>query len=326
MASPVERIRLFLGSQVKSSPILVTGMPRSGTTWVGSILATSDRLVRINEPLNPEHPPGLRPGILDAAVSHRFHYVSSKDDSAFRPAFEDLAALKFHAMAELRMNHRPYDVLRCAYDSARFTRGRMTRRAALIVDPFAVFSVEWFKRTLHSRIVVVVRRPEAVVSSRLRLGWSFDPRDLLAQPALREDIIDPIEKEHPEIWSDRGDMIARGSVLWNVVHLHIASRLRAGVDMLVVRHEDLSTDPRSTFGALFGQLDLGFDRAAERAVKRSTRASNPARTSVKRPHVTQLDSLQNLSAWKERLSEADIRRIRKICRAGAATFYPEFNW
>src|SRR5436309_312642 len=50
---------------MNSSPILVTGMPRSATSWVGKMLDASGEVVYINEPLNPEHPPGRTPGVRD---------------------------------------------------------------------------------------------------------------------------------------------------------------------------------------------------------------------------------------------------------------------
>jgi len=34
-------------------PVLVTGSMRSGTTFVGNVLAASDRLFYLHEPLNP---------------------------------------------------------------------------------------------------------------------------------------------------------------------------------------------------------------------------------------------------------------------------------
>jgi hypothetical protein len=43
-------------------PILVTGMPRTATSWVGKMLEASGALVDVNEPLNPQHPPGRSPG------------------------------------------------------------------------------------------------------------------------------------------------------------------------------------------------------------------------------------------------------------------------
>lgn len=48
------------------SPILVTGAHRSGTTWVGKMLAANRRVAYISEPLNVFH----RPGVFSAPVSH----------------------------------------------------------------------------------------------------------------------------------------------------------------------------------------------------------------------------------------------------------------
>ena len=48
------------------APLLVTGMPRTATSWVGKMLEASGALVYVNEPLNPQHPPGRSPGVLRA--------------------------------------------------------------------------------------------------------------------------------------------------------------------------------------------------------------------------------------------------------------------
>src|SRR5438874_1277699 len=59
-------------------PILVTGMPRSGTSWISKMLEAGGGLVHINEPLNPQHPPGLSPGVLGViVVRHPAAVVSS---------------------------------------------------------------------------------------------------------------------------------------------------------------------------------------------------------------------------------------------------------
>ena len=40
-------------------PILVTGAPRSGSTWVGNVLALDKRTGYVHEPFNKWCPPGL---------------------------------------------------------------------------------------------------------------------------------------------------------------------------------------------------------------------------------------------------------------------------
>lgn len=39
------------------------------------MLAAGGELVYVNEPLNPQHPPGRCPGVLNAHVTHRFQYI-----------------------------------------------------------------------------------------------------------------------------------------------------------------------------------------------------------------------------------------------------------
>ena len=95
-------------------PLLVTGMPRTATSWVGKMLEASGALVYVNEPMNPQHPPGRSPGVLRAEVGHAFQYISEDNEREWLPAFRDTVRLRFHPLAELRRNHRPYDLARTA--------------------------------------------------------------------------------------------------------------------------------------------------------------------------------------------------------------------
>ena len=88
-------------------PLLVTGMPRTATSWVGKMLEASGALVYVNEPLNPQHPPGRSPGVLRADVEHAFQYISEENERVWLPAFRDTVRLRFHPLAEVRRNHAP---------------------------------------------------------------------------------------------------------------------------------------------------------------------------------------------------------------------------
>ena len=61
-------------------PILVTGIPRSGTSWVGKMLDAGGEVVYINEPLSDHRPPGRSPGVLAAPDHHRFQYISEANE------------------------------------------------------------------------------------------------------------------------------------------------------------------------------------------------------------------------------------------------------
>jgi Sulfotransferase domain len=304
-------------------PILVTGMPRSGTTWVATMLAATRRVTYINEPLNPQHPPGRSPGVLNIRVVDRFEYICDANGETYADAYADLLALRYRLGVELRTNHTPADVARAVRTAGRFARGRVTSRRPLIADPFAVLSTRWFARRLGCRVVVVVRRPEAVVSSRKRLGWVFDPRALRSQAPLEAELLGPLERDHPGLLDARDGLVDQGAQLWAVLHLAIARIRREAPEVLVVRHEDLSRDPVAGFRALAQELGLPFAPSMERAVLRSTAAGNPSELAAGDPHRTRLNSVANLDNWRSRLSAAEIERIRRITAAAAQPFYAD---
>ena len=68
-----------------TQPILVSGAHRSGTTWVGRMLA-SPQVAYISEPLNVWH----RPGVLSARVKNWYQYICDENETDYLAAFEEL--------------------------------------------------------------------------------------------------------------------------------------------------------------------------------------------------------------------------------------------
>ena len=68
------------------TPILVTGMHRSGTTWVGKMLAADACTAYVSEPLNVLH----RPGIFRSQVRHWYQYICEDNEHEYLPAVQDL--------------------------------------------------------------------------------------------------------------------------------------------------------------------------------------------------------------------------------------------
>jgi hypothetical protein len=168
-------------------PILVTGMPRSGTTWVGRMLTASGEVGYINEPLNRS----ASPGTFRISVDHWYPYVTAENEERLLPRLEEALHFKYHLARELKQCRTRTDLHHTLKTWAGFVRSR--KRRPLVKEPHAVFSVDWFTRRLGSDVVVTVRQPLAVVSSWKRLDWSFDFADLLEQPALMRDWLAPFE-------------------------------------------------------------------------------------------------------------------------------------
>src|SRR4051812_35836996 len=84
--------------------ILVTGSHRSGTGWVGQVLAASPEAVGyVWEPFSILH----RPGTCAVRFEHWFPYVCEENEGAVRGAVTDMLRWRYAAGAELRSLRSP---------------------------------------------------------------------------------------------------------------------------------------------------------------------------------------------------------------------------
>src|SRR5690348_14080455 len=68
------------GARMKT-PILLTGMHRSGGSWVAKMIEGGGGVVHVNEPFNRRHPPGLTPGILHVPPPLAYQHVGPHDEA-----------------------------------------------------------------------------------------------------------------------------------------------------------------------------------------------------------------------------------------------------
>jgi Sulfotransferase domain len=301
-------------------PILVTGMPRSGTTWVGRVLCAGNGAGYLNEPFNL----ATSPGTIRVPVDHWYPYVTAENESAIVGAFEPLLRFEYPLGRELRRCRRYIELLHTLRMWRSFVRGR--GRRPLVKEPHAVFSAEWFARRLGSDVVVTVRHPAAVVSSWKRLAWDFDFTNLLTQPALVRELLGPFRATMERALEPSLDLVDRVALLWHVVYRTVADYRNRFPGFHIVRQEDLSRKPAEGYRALYAALGLPLTRDAEIAIAAASSADNLKETTVEKPHETRLDSRANLTSWKRRLSDDEVDRIRNVTEETAALFYGGDEW
>jgi hypothetical protein len=309
-------------SPISASPILVTGAHRSGTTWVGKMLAAGGQAAYISEPLNVLH----RPGLLRSEVNHWYTYICVENEGEYLPAFQGALSYRYHLWAALKSLRSRRDVLRMGRNAAIYTLGRLRGQRPLLKDPFAVFSIPWFIERLGCQVVVTVRHPAAFASSLKRLGWPFNFADLLAQPLLMRDLLGPYRPEMEEILATPDDVIAQASLLWRLVYQAVARYCEQYPGIQLAYHEAFSLHPVDSFRDLYAALGMDFNRRAEKAVLTSSSADNPKEAAQKQVHVVRLDSAANLNNWKHRLTPEEIARVRQLSAEVAAGYYPDEDW
>jgi hypothetical protein len=305
---------------MKNKHLLVTGIHRSGTTWVGRMLAAVGNTTYVNEPLSLLH----RPGVLHLNIKHWYAYIIQENEAEILPAFNDLLNLRYFLFDEIRSIRSRKDVLRMGRDFSSFWKGRIGGSRVLLKDPFASFSIPWFADRLNCQVVITIRHPAGFASSLKRLNWPFQIEDLLAQSLLMRDYLEPYRVEMESILRD--DVIGRACLLWKVLYGTIHQTLQQRPDLIAVRHEDLSRDPVNGFRDLYKKLDFTFTPKVEDAILNSSSSENPTELSKQKTHSVKLDSRANLDNWKKRLSTAEITRIRKMTEDVSHLFYSDNEW
>ncbi|HJR18024.1 MAG TPA: sulfotransferase, partial [Gemmatimonadales bacterium] len=195
-----------------TQPILVTGMPRSGTTWVSRMLDASGQVGYLNEPFNL----AMSPGTFRIPVDHWYTHITDENEARVLPALHDALAFKYPLARELGRCRSRADLHRTLKGWRTFLRHR--NRRPVIKEPHAVFSAAWFACRLSSNVVITVRHPAAVVSSWKRLGWDFDFTNLLEQPLLMRDWLEPFRPDMEAALSSEKDLVDRVALFWSIIY------------------------------------------------------------------------------------------------------------
>ena len=310
--------------------LLVTGLPRSGTSWVGKMLEASGEVVYVNEPMNPQHPPGHSPGVLDAQVRRQFQYIDRADDAEWRRAFGRTLALEYQFRAELRQNHSLYDLARMAKYGRSFTAGRLRGRRAMLDDPFAVLSTGWLVEEMDVSAVVLVRDPVAFVGSWRALGWQMHFHELLEQPALVRDHLSPyVGRMRALVGSD--DWLARTCLLWEMTYDVVDRAFRPLPGVHVVAYEDLVRQPLEAFADLYGRFGLTWSEEAAGRVREATTERPGAeqgshrwslRGGLSRTAFRPMGASTALSTYRSRLTADEVERVRDLTADVAGRILP----
>jgi len=302
------------------NPILVTGAHRSGTTWVGKMLAADQNTAYISEPLNVLH----RRGVYRADVKHWYEYITAENEEKYLPAFRELLNFRYHLFAEIGSIRSQKDFMRMGRDLSIFANGKLRGQRALLKDPFAVFSTPWFAQKLNCKVVITIRHPGGFASSLKRLNWNFDFRDLLDQPMLMRDHLEADRADMESMPAD--DIVGQSALLWRMIYRTVHATRELIPTIEVVRHEDLSLDPVAGYKSLYDSLGLTFDEKVRDTILNSSSSENPTELSKKKVHSVKLDSRANMSNWKKRLTPEEITRIRKLTEDVSHLFYSDTEW
>ena len=197
------------------NPILVTGSHRSGTTWVGTMLAVSPPVLYVPEIFNVDHGIWRDRGIF----RYWFTYINGENQHEFRDAIANILCVNYglrHIIGLATPEGR--DDIKGLLGRLKFASKLLKSlryRRPLLKDPIALCSAEWLAREFGMDIIVLIRHPCAFVLSILRSNWRFNFDKFLNQRGLMENYLYQFEKQ---LYQKPKDLIEEADLLWKCLH------------------------------------------------------------------------------------------------------------
>ena len=313
---------LAVNDVVPNKPILVTGSHRSGTTWVGRIIAASPSVGYIHEPFHIGHDVGM----CGARFPHWFTYISERNEKDAYEPMKKTISFRYNLTAGLKGARTSRAVGRTLVTYVEFFKYRMMRARPLLKDPIAILSAEWLATRFDMNVVVLIRHPAAFVCSIKTKGWSHPFSHFREQPFLIEDHFSPFKEEINSFADRRVDPIDQAALLWKLIHYMILKYRTNHPSWIFIRHEDLSSDPLGGFKALLDKLNVVFSQPVANAIVASTSTTSQRGLLSRRGDSIHRKGTAHLHAWRGQLTTSEIDRVRSVVNDVSKEFYSDQEW
>ena len=261
--------------------LIIAGTARSGTTWLADIVASQVSCRMMFEPFNSNL-------VKDYENFNYFQYM--------RPGEENRALASFTEKILTGAIRDPWIDKQVEHIFPEY-RLIKTIRANLLL--------KWLKTSFPQvSVVLIIRHPCAVVSSRMKLAWWAD-RDiapLLSQPKLITDYLtDKIEF----IESVRTEE-EKHAIIWCVNTLVPLKQFQAG-SLPIIFYENLCMQPEIELPKVFSAFRIKFQKSAYKAARR------PSTTSLSSSAI--LTGSDLVTHWQTQLSDQQVKNILKVVDA-----------
>lgn len=292
--------------------VLIAGVPRSGTTWIGRALGHTAHATYVNEPDGFRDPfaftvmlrlgenPVLEPGepapdlerlwagalaggrpagsLRDRFARSRYERTPLEDRRAARARGHATGPLRLVTLAAVPRVPEP------------------DARHVVVKSVQSALALEWIAQRFSPRVLVVERNPLNVLASWVELDYARSPRErdsIEAYARRRWDLAPPAPgAPHLEVQAFSYGVLS--SALRDATIRH--------PEWTRTSHEHLCTDTEARFAALAAELGLEWNDTAAGFVRDSDREGTPYRT-LRRTE-------EQPNRWRDRLDDAQVETIR----------------
>lgn len=296
-------------------PILISGCPRSGTTFCGNIVSKAPEIFEIYEPFNHDFTYHLD-------LPTKFFRVTAENEAEYKPRIDRLLALSSPAQ---RWRHLPRGAVERLISKKDMTAALSLKKLAQdrdsflhatrisIKDPIAFFSADWLARTYGARVVIMCRHPGGVVSSFLNLGWESETKYIVDHPLPLSD--GRFDKEIAAWRRNPDDAVGAVILQWKLFTQASLDWHKMHPDWFFCLHDQLCDHPVDLFRAIFKSVDLPFSPKIEAQIRADTGASNIIDPAQHTQHNLRRQSAELKDQWRKRLDPDIANRIVKETEA-----------
>lgn len=307
----------------RPKPILITGSNRSGSTWVGQVLARAPKVRHTHEPFSPE----TAEREFGWKLPRWFLNAEDWDEKKLSQYIERVLCPPL-VDSKLKLDF-PRKIKRTAQIIAERGFPKSFAPRHIFKDPVAIFSAPWLANKFKFEVVVLIRHPASYVLSLIK-----DPSHLhsfekifKAQPKLLERY-NSNEKELIqqiiELQTRKGvgsQMVFEASAFWRLFYSQVVQYKSMYPNWKYIFYENLAENPIDEFQVLFSSLGLEFSDKVLQKITCTSLENDPTKLDLK-SHVKHFNSKENTKKWEQILDPEQKKMIRRITEPLWSAFYP----
>ncbi|MEO1653622.1 MAG: sulfotransferase domain-containing protein [Bacteroidota bacterium] len=269
--------------------VFLSGVGRSGTTWIAQIINYQNDYRELFEPFLPTRVP-------EAKIFDYYQYFRASNDKA-----ELIAAAENILSGKLRQKWIDQN-----------NRGFVFRKR-LVKDIRTNMMLYWLRAHFPQMpIILLIRHPFAVANSWVKLKWGIELDGkasiidrLMEQTALMDDF--PIIKNNMEALGGIQDSFDLALFNWCVQN-YVPLKQFADKDLFITFYENYIIEPQSEVDRLFAYLGKSYEPVRMNKVIHRPSLTNFNKTDFKSQEAV-------LNGWKKKLSPDQQQRGQEILRA-----------
>ena len=269
-------------------PILLTSLPRSGSTWVLRVLERANGIAGVFEPDHLD--------IYKIGKSGMHTYLRPTD---VRPEYKLLFQSAFKGCKKPDKHCNRGGVITL---SKNFMRSAgLDRRRIVVKSVFSLHNTEWLYKQIMPEVVILLRNPYTLIHSIHRKWPDARLGNILEQKEFVEDYLEPYTND-----------IKRAEKPYEVLATRVGAYYCAVMEMAnrnpswnIIYHENMCLDPYNEFKKLFDTLDIQWTQDVEDFLNETNKPKVTDRVSdVRRISKNEVDK------WRDLLNQEQIQEIK----------------